>query len=291
TCIIDNLLGSYDYNDPGLHRDESDVSPKLALQYFTPWDVNLYASYAKGYKSGGFNAVSFDGRNPHDLEYRPEKARTYELGAKGRFFHKTLGVNIGVFDTHFQDLQVLAFNGFFFTVNNACCAHSRGLEADFNWLTPYAPLRIIGSGSLLSARYDDYAGAPAPWAQGIGATQNLGGQRIAFSPSSTATLTPTLTYLLGGSFVTTIAGDLIWQGDQFTDATLDPHSRVGGYAKYTARVTFGDVQGRWNLLVGGMNLTDKRVLNQVTNTAFFPDTYYAQPAAGRQLFAIISAKF
>jgi outer membrane receptor protein involved in Fe transport len=91
--------------------------------------------------------------------------------------------------------------------------------------------------------------------------------------------------------VTTIAGDLIWQGDQFTDTTLDFHSRVGGYAKYAARVMFGDVAGKWNIIVAGTNLADKRVLNQVTNSAFFPDTYYAQPAAGRQLFAMVSMKF
>ena len=296
-CIMETLVQGNDYNEPGLRREESDVSPKLALQYFSPFDVNFYASYGRGYKSGGFNAISFTGDKPATknkpaikLEYEPEKARTYEFGAKARFFHRTLGVNVGVYDTHFDNLQVLAFNGFFFTVSNAGVAYSRGLEADFNWITPYAPLRIMGSGALLNAHYIDYPGAPAPISQGINQKRNLAGQRIAFAPSSTATLTPTLAYLFFGNFLVTLAGDVLWQGDQFTDTTLDPHAHSGGYTKYAARLIFANTSGNWSLAIGGTNLTDKRVLNQVTNAVFFPGAYFAQQASGRQLFAMVSLK-
>ena len=64
-------------------RSESDVSPKVSLQYF-PWDdLSLFATYAQGYKSGGFNNLSL---NPNGLEVSPEKAKSWEVGAKGRLF-------------------------------------------------------------------------------------------------------------------------------------------------------------------------------------------------------------
>ena len=290
-CLMETLVMGQDYNQPHLRREESDVSPKLALQYFAEHDVNYYASYARGYKSGGFNAISFDGRDAKKLEYEPEKARTYELGAKGKFFHKTLGVNIGVYDTHFDNLQVLAFNGFFFTVSNAGTAYSRGLETDFNWITPYAPLRIMGSGALLNAHYIHYLDAPAPISQGVNVRlPDAAGKRIAFAPSSTATLTPTLTYLFFGNFLVTLAGDVLWQGDQFTDVDDDPNVHVGGYTKYAARLIFANTRGNWSLAIGGTNLTDKRVLNQVVDATFFPGSYFAQQASGRQLFAMVSLK-
>jgi iron complex outermembrane receptor protein len=291
TCIIDALVMSHDYSQPDLRRDETDVSPKFAVQWFGD-AINYYASYTRGYKSGGFNAISFDGRDASELAYEPEKARTWEAGAKGRFFNRTLAVNLGFYDTLFENLQVLAFNGVFFTVSNAGEAYSRGLEADFTWITPLAPLRIMGSGALLDAKYIHYRNAPAPISQGVGVTiDDAAGQRLAFAPRSTATLTPTLSHVLFGNYIVTLAGDVLWQGEQFTDVDNDPASRVGGYTKYAARLMLADTAGHWSLAIGGTNLSDKRVLNQVTDALFFPNTYFVHQAAGRQLFAMVSAKF
>ena len=301
-CFMQELLEANDYDHRGLRRDETDVSPKLALQYFGGM-ANYYVSYARGYKSGGFNSISF-GRvceTPGDptscrtvtreeLEYEPENARTWEGGVKARTGGGRLSANLTYYRTEFDNLQVLAFNGFLFDVTNAGKAHSYGWEADFQWLTPFEPLRIQGSLGLLDARYDEYPGAPAPIGQGIGATQDLRGKRIAFAPDRTATLTPTLTFLFG-EFMTTLAADALYQGGQYTDTDLDPNTYQPAVTKYSARLGFGHVSGRWGITVGGTNLTDERTLNQVTDAPFFPGTYFAQQAQGRALFAAITAAF
>ena len=286
-CIIAQVLMSQDYDLHDLKRKEFDLSPKLALQYFADHGINYYTSYTKGAKSGGFNSISFTGAN---LEYESEKARTFEVGAKGRFLRKTLNVNLTLYDTQFDNLQVLAFNGVFFDVSNAGSATSRGLEADFSWRTPYEPLRLNGSLGLLSARYKRYRDAPAPISQGIGATQNLDGRRIAFSPDRTGTFTPTLSYDIG-PIVMTVAGDVIYQGEQFTDTDLDPATRVAGHFLYAARLMLAHPKDYWTLSIGGSNLADKRVLNQVTDATFFPGSYFAQQANGRQLFATLGVQF
>ncbi|TXH05628.1 MAG: TonB-dependent receptor [Nevskiaceae bacterium] len=283
-CVTELLLNSKDYDKPGLHKHEVDVSPKLAVQYFGDHGINYYASYTRGYKSGGFNALSYTGTG---LEYQPEKATTVEAGAKAKLLDKRLNLDLTLYQTRFDNLQVLAFNGFNFDVSNAASARSRGLEADFQWLTPYQPLRLNGAFGLLDARYLRYDQAPAPIAQGIGAKQSLAGKRIALAPRSTATLTPTLTYPLGDYFVGSFAFDVIYQGNQYTDTDLDPRTYVGGYTKYAARVILANQGGNWSISLGGTNLSDKRVLNQVIDTAFFPGAYYAQQAAGRELFALL----
>lgn len=296
-CLTENLIGANDYPDaqngesPYHTRSESDVSPKLALQFFSPSGINYYASYAAGFKSGGFNAISLTGDK---LEYEPERARTIELGGKARLLDGTLGVNLTLYQTRFDNLQVLAFNGLLFDVSNAASARSRGVEGDFSWITPYAPLRINGSFGLLDARYLDYPGAPAPVRDSegnyqLGAKTNLAGRRIAFAPKSNATLTPMLSYPVG-SLMMTFAVDVIWQGDQYTDTDLDPHTYVGGYTKYAARLILGSLDQLWSVSIGGVNLSDKRVLNQVVDATFFPGSYFAQQAAGRQLFAAITFK-
>jgi iron complex outermembrane receptor protein len=292
-CIMTALLGANNYTDDDMKRNESDISPKIVLQYFSGDGINLYASYARGYKSGGFNSLSYTGDN---LAFKPEKDQTYELGAKTTFFDKTLRLNATLYRTKFKDLQVIALQGLVTNVGTAD-ATSKGMEGDFMWLTPWAPLRIMGSVGILDAKYDDYPGAPAPVRNPetgdlqIGATQNLKGQRIAYAPKQTATLTPTLSFPLFGSIGGQLAGDVIYQGNQFTDVDLDPNTYVPAYTLYNARFIISPASEAWTLTLGGTNITNKLVLNQVQDAAFFPGTYYAQQAAGRQLFVAVGANF
>ncbi|MEQ1439255.1 TonB-dependent receptor [Fontimonas sp. SYSU GA230001] len=292
-CAMATLLQADNYTKPDLRRSESDYSPKITLQYFANADVGFYASWAKGFKSGGFNAISF---TDQDLEYEPENAQTVELGIKSQWFDRTLRINATLYQTKFDNLQVLAFNGVFFDVSNAAAARSKGLEADLMWLTPWEPLTLMASIGLLDARYDEYAGAPAPirnpetGALQVGAKQDLGGQRIAYAPRATGTLTPVLTIPLG-RFVGKLSGDLIYQGDQYTDTDLDVNAHVDPYTLYSARFILSNAEQTWSVSVGGANLTDERVLSRSVDAPFFPGTYFTQQISGRQLFAALSLTF
>jgi len=292
-CVMATLLESQDYDQPGLQRSESDVSPKFILQYFASDEVNVYASWTKGFKSGGFNAISLTGE---DLEYEPEEAQTAELGIKSQWLDRTLRLNATLYATRFDNLQVLAFNGIFFDVSNAAAARSSGLEADMLWLTPWEPLSIMASVGVLDARYDEYATAPAPIRNPqtgelqLGATQDLSDKRIAFAPRTTGTLTPMLSFPVF-NLMAKIAGDVIYQGDQYTDSDLDPNTHVDAYTQYAARLSLGNQAETWSLTIGGTNLSDELVLNQVTDALLFPGPYYAQQASGRQLFAALSIKW
>ncbi|HEY1077621.1 MAG TPA: TonB-dependent receptor [Fontimonas sp.] len=292
-CIMTTLLEGNAYDQSGLERSESDLSPKFTVQYFASDELNFYASWAKGFKSGGINAISLTGE---DLEYEPEEAQTAELGVKSQWFDRTLRINATLYATRFDNLQVLAFNGIFFDVSNAAAARSSGLEADMLWLTPWEPLSIMASVGLLDARYDEYDSAPAPVRNPqtgelqLGATQDLADQRIAFAPRTTGTLTPMLNFPLFG-LMAKLAADVIYQGDQYTDTDLDENTHVDAYVKYGARIVLSDAQDRWSLTLGGTNLGDKRVLNQVIDATFFPGSYFAQQASGRQLFAAVSVNF
>ncbi|MFA5938408.1 MAG: TonB-dependent receptor [Sinimarinibacterium sp.] len=292
-CAMESLLQSGDYTKPDLRRNESDFSPKVTLQYFANADVGFYASWAKGFKSGGFNAISFTGE---DLEYEPENAQTAELGIKSQIFERTLRFNATLYQTQFDNLQVLAFNGVFFDVSNAAAAQSKGLEADLMWLTPWEPLTLMASAGLLDAKYDEYTSAPAPVRNPqtgelqVGAKQDLSGKRIAYAPRATATLTPVLSIPLG-RFVGKLSGDLIYQGDQYTDTDLDENTHIDPYTLYSARFVFSNAEQSWSVSVGGSNLTDERVLSRSIDATFFPGTFFTQQISGRQLFAAVSVTF
>jgi len=288
-CIIETALSADDYAARNLKRSESDLSPKVSLQYFWGEDATFFATWARGFKSGGFNGSSFTG---DDLEFEDEKAATWEVGAKTKLFDKKLAVNLTLFRTEFENLQVLAFNGAFFDVANAGSATSQGAELDFLWLTPLDFLEIGGALGLLDATYDEYRDAPAPISHGIRTTQDLSGRPVALAPKETASLTPTVTlplpfFGLGarGSM------DFLYTGPQYTDTDLDPVTHVDGNFYLSSRVSVGPPTGAWSVTAGGSNLTDAGVANQILDTVFFPGTYNVTQKAGRKVFVAVTGRW
>lgn len=282
-CVTGFLLGTNNYDRRDLERKESDVSPKLSVMYYLTDDVNVFATVSKGFKSGGYNSISFTGE---DLEFEDEKATTFEIGTKGSYLNRSLNVNATIYRTEYDNLQVLAFNGVFFDVSNAATAVSQGLEVDWQWLTPWEPLAVMGSLGLLDAYYEDYTGAPAPVTQGVNTRQDLSDETIAFAPESSLVLSPTLTFSVADNLLN-LSLDVIHQGEQFTDTDLDPASRVPANTKLNARIALLDGDERWTLTAGVKNLTDKLTQNQVVDSVFFPGTYYAQQNPGRQVYGAV----
>ncbi|WP_206778138.1 TonB-dependent receptor [Novosphingobium sp. MBES04] len=77
-------------------------TPRFTVKYEPMDGVNLYATYAKGFKSGGFVDNAY--LNP-TIPLDPEKARNYEIGAKTRLFGNMLDLNVALFDQKTKDLQ------------------------------------------------------------------------------------------------------------------------------------------------------------------------------------------
>lgn len=281
TCVTPLLLGTQDYDHRGLDHDKENVSPRLSLMYYVNEDVNVFSTISKGFKSGGFNSISFTGE---DLAFDDESATTIEAGMKGRFQEGTLTVNATVYRTEFDKLQVLAFNGIFFDVGNAATAISQGLEIDFQWLTPWEPLSLLGAFGLLDASYDNYSNAPAPVSQGIDEQQDLSGKSIAFAPETSVILNPTLTFALGDKLRVNTSVDIIHQGEQYTDTDLDSNTRVDANTKLNIRLSLADIEELWSITLGIKNATDKATENQVIDAVLFPGSYYSQQNPGRHAY-------
>jgi iron complex outermembrane receptor protein len=139
----------------------SSVSGRLGLQYKLTDQVNLYATYNRGTKSGGF----FSGQttDPADLgPYSDETVNAYEIGAKSELFDRRLRANFSAFYYDYKDLQVytqVVRSGLdvqLFT--NASAARMYGAEAELQ-ATPARGLDLSLGVSLLSAEYKDFQSA------------------------------------------------------------------------------------------------------------------------------------
>lgn len=287
-CTFGLLLGANTYELKDQERTVVDISPKLSLMYAPSDEINFYSTMSMGFKSGGYNALSFSGEQ---LTYDDETARTIEFGSKGRFFDRSLSMNAAVFYTEFEDLQVLAFNGVFFDVRNAATAVSQGVELDWQWLTPFEALSVNGALGWLDSHYTSYPGAPAPVSAGQGAEQDLAGREVAYSPESSLTISPKLEIPLGDQHGIQTVLDVVYNGDKYADTDLDENTKVPANTKLNLRVSLGHISRSWSLTVGAKNLTDKRTLSSVTDSPFFPGTYFAIQAPGREYYAALRMDF
>ena len=141
------------------------VSGKFGLQYrFTP-DVNAYASYSRGTKSGGF----FSGQTGNIADigpYKDETVNAYEAGLKTELLRHTLRANLAAFYYDYQNLQVYTtvIDGFItrqlFT--NASAARMYGGELELE-ATPARGLTISMNAAYLNATYRNFVSAGADY--------------------------------------------------------------------------------------------------------------------------------
>jgi iron complex outermembrane receptor protein len=85
----------------------SALSGRLGLRYEVTPDASVYATYNRGYKSGGF----FGGlaTTPEEVEpYDNETLDAYEAGVKSEFFDRRLRLNVSGFYYDYKNQQVFA---------------------------------------------------------------------------------------------------------------------------------------------------------------------------------------
>lgn len=119
-------------------EDFSNVSGRATVQYFFSDDFNMYATYATGYRSGGFNGDFFDVANDGPDAYDEEEVTSYEIGLKSSLMGGRMQFNAAAFMYEYEDLQVSTVlaqgNTVTSAIGNAGEAEREGLELSLAWL-------------------------------------------------------------------------------------------------------------------------------------------------------------
>jgi len=186
-------------------QSESQITGTAKLAYkFTP-SILGYASYDRGYKSGGYNLdqATFDsvllggnGAQGSDLAFGRETVDAFEVGFKTSF-GRAFTFNAAVFYSKYHDLQNLVFSGNNFVVQNIDSSTSKGVELE-SVVRPASDLTFRFGYTYLDAKYDasnNFTGTPLA---------GLEGRQIQNQPqnvvTATATWTPPLSSNVNGLF-------------------------------------------------------------------------------------------
>lgn len=260
------LLGNLGAPQVTGDRNVTKFSPDVKLVWNANDDTMLYASWARGFKSGGFDfrannrgtfATATDA-----FEFDDEQATNYEVGGKFKL-GASAELNVTAYFTKFDDLQISIFDGILgFNVGNAATSEVKGIEIDGRWaLTEH--VRLNGGMSIMDFEFTDFENG-----------QCYAGQ----TPNSNDPNTPNLCSYTGLSnqLVSDFSGNLAVDFDhQIGDyeitglvslfyasaydaaATHDPLGRQDGYAKINARLAFAPQDGPWEIAILGKNLGDE----------------------------------
>ncbi|MEY2926332.1 MAG: hypothetical protein RL367_809, partial [Pseudomonadota bacterium] len=137
----------------------SKFTPKAGIDFRPNDDMMVYASWSRGYRSGGFSPRAATALTAN-VAYQPETIDSYEIGTKLDLFDKHLQFNLAAFYSDYQKLQQNTTipggpTGNQTITSNVGAATIKGIEIDFN--ARLAPgLHVNGSLGLTDSKFKGF---------------------------------------------------------------------------------------------------------------------------------------
>jgi iron complex outermembrane receptor protein len=304
------FIRGYGSNIPALSKTQNAFTPKVGVDWQINEDSMVYASVARGFRSGGYsNSTRKDTASgtltpqftiPVRADFDPEWITTYEIGSKTELFDRRLRLNISVFRNDWTDLQVTSGIAPSINItNNAAAARVTGFDIDA-LAKPLDGLTLTASATFLpKAQYTEYKNANPPsgillanlTASGdprlkpanlnpLGtATYDASGKRLISAPKATIILSAQKDFDLsnGGQFYARTE----YQHTSVTDfeVTNDPLVQRPAYSLFNGQIGYKHPGGKWRAEIWGRNLTDKLHVNyinpgsQITASVGTPRTF------------------
>lgn len=245
-----------------------DVSPRFAATFAVSDDVNLYATVAKGWKSGGINLELTTPDAPVN-NFDAETLWNYEIGVKTTLLDRRLRANLAAFVIDWEDVQVNASrlilddDGELRSVqgiSNGAKAKSQGLELEITAL-PVPQLQLGLNAGYIDTEWKSFAGAVTGFGE-----LDLTGQPLPKAPELTLSADGQYTVQLGSDWEGFLRAEFNHQDEQFYDVNGTAGALLG--ARFPFEIPAHDV---WNFRVGASN-ERYRIVAYIENA--FDDEYY-----------------
>ncbi len=242
-------------NVPTIYSESwSDVNPKFGVEWQPSGEALLYASYAQGFKSGGFSGrvqPNQMGQFPLVEGYDPETVETLEAGWKTQFLENRARLNGAVFFSRYEDIQLLVLDAEsgFFENQNAAEAEIWGVEFEFRAL-PVPAFEIMATLAYLDDEYTKLD--PGTLASGITLDTDL-----PVTPEWSGSLGGQYTFLIGSYGELAARADYSFRDKVFFNAVNGPLEGGEDIKLLDARLTWISPGEHWNLAAYVLNVTDE----------------------------------
>jgi iron complex outermembrane receptor protein len=284
-------------------RRDTFLAPALSLRYALGDNSNLYARYAAGFKSGGYNLdyINADelAANPKQ-EFDKETVDSFDVGFKGSAYNNRLSYSLAGFYAEYDDYQVNQFVDLgggrtSIRITNAAKVSTVGFEGEFLALVG-SSLTFQGSLGLLDATFDSFPG-------GGSGGGDVSDNKLVYAPEVNASFS--VQYYAP---INALKSSLLLRLDAtYTDeffTTPDNVKEVPYNSPYPGTVRFGWLPERtllharvgllsnhstWGIYIWGRNLTDE--VDPIDGFRDFFGTIVETQSIGRTYGAGIDWKF
>ncbi|MCY3624040.1 MAG: TonB-dependent receptor [Gammaproteobacteria bacterium] len=223
---------------------DSGRSWNLGVDYRPAEDLLVYASYRRGYKSGGFNPAIgvFFGKDVSEYAFGPEEVDAIELGIKSNWSHANLSgrTNVAVYKSWYNEVQVLNNVVIGVAATTATQNAAEATIAGFEIEGEIRPLEHVGLTYGYAHTNADYVTYITP------AGEDLSGLPFLYTPRRTYNLGVALDFVLPDDAGTlTVFAHHSWQDEMFAGFTTPdvPGVTIPAYGLTNMRV-------EWNGLFG-----------------------------------------
>jgi len=280
--------------------DRSRPTFKLGADYELADDVMIYATWAQGYKGGGYGAraATLTTAGPTD----DNTSELYEVGLKSEFFDRRLKFNLTGFVTKFKKLEFGAFfanpdvaSGQETASLNVGAATTKGIELELagrpsNWLNVWANI------GYLDAQFDEFCvdlDGPQTYAtpptSTCGIVTDLGGgsylvdedytdRKLSRAPKWQVNLGSDATIPLGNLGSLTLRGSMLYKSAYFNETTNNAFGKAGNFTIVDASATWQNADEKVRLMAWVKNLTNETYVSALTPTAqYFVQRFYSPP--------------
>ncbi|GAA0649491.1 TonB-dependent receptor [Brevundimonas lenta] len=260
------------YNGPGGFRavnesfDDGELSGTIKGAYRINDSVMTYVSYARGYKSFGYNLDRVQtGITPNaSLLFPSETVDSWEAGVKMTLLDRTLLLNATYFDQTFEDFQLNTFLGTAFVVESIPELKSRGVDADMLWFTPVDGLSLQGGVTWTDAEYGNFIAADLVSPGNFPQLSLLPGARASFAPEWSVSGSVNFDRSIGNGMRAGFSLAAKYMSDYNTGSDLLPYKEQSAYTTVNGRIMIGAEDEAWTFEVWGQNITDE----EYTQVAF-----------------------
>lgn len=275
--------------------DDGELSGTIKASYRLNDSVMVYGSYARGYKSFGYNLDRVqDGITPAaSLLFPSEVVDSYEAGIKTTLFNRSVLLNATYFDQTFTDFQLNTFLGTAFVVESIPELTTRGVDADFLWFTPIDGLSLQGGVTYTDAKYGNFTAADLTSPGNFPQLSLLPGARASFAPEWSATGSVNFDRSIGNGLRIGMSLAAKYSTEYNTGSDLLPYKMQDALTLLNGRITLGTDDERWTVEIWGQNLTDEEYVQVAYNgplqgSAFQktvqPNGTYYNPALDTQTY-------
>jgi iron complex outermembrane recepter protein len=254
------------YYVPGTQEKEfSNFSPKVGVQLHPMDDLMVYASYSRGYKTGGWTTRLSNPLPPDPVtgivpapDFDEEKAKSSEIGLKSQFLNNRVQLNAAIFQTDYEGIQLNFQQGVSPTIQNAGDADIKGAELELTGAIT-EQFSLAASFGYTDAEYEAVLApavvAPNPLQAGV-----FVGADLPKTPKTKFNLSPRFELPVSGGAAVVLLADYTRIGKNWNDTERTYLLQRPATDLVNASVGYRSAEGNWDLTLGGTNLTDDRYL-------------------------------